>query len=133
MWMRWQNFGTIGLFRSRSCGDFRDEEVQALWALQPHIKNRLRWRHLLEASRQSVYQQDAFPSPGSLFTSLAGREQEIVQFVLIGSANWEIAARLGISINTVKMHLQNIFDKLGINRRSQPAAVYMLAQNRKTD
>jgi DNA-binding CsgD family transcriptional regulator len=53
------------------------------------------------------------------FELLTVREREIVQQVLSGSSNKEIAGNLGLSVNTVKMHVQNIFVKLGIKRRSQ--------------
>lgn len=50
---------------------------------------------------------------------LSGREQEIVQLVRKGYSNQEIARQLLISEATVKKHLSNIFEKLGISRRTQ--------------
>jgi DNA-binding NarL/FixJ family response regulator len=51
--------------------------------------------------------------------SLTGREQEVVNWVIQGMTNKEIAAQLGISDKTVKTHLSNIFDKLSVSRRLQ--------------
>ena len=36
----------------------------------------------------------------------------------------ELAADLNISINTVKFHLRNLYDKLGLRNRSQAIAFY---------
>ncbi len=50
--------------------------------------------------------------------ALTRRELEIVRLVGEGLRNREIAERLFISGGTVKVHLHNIFDKLGIDRRA---------------
>ena len=54
-----------------------------------------------------------------LHSELTDREKEIVQRVVHGLTNKEIAAVLGISDLTVKTHLRNIFSKLHIGRRLQ--------------
>jgi DNA-binding CsgD family transcriptional regulator len=51
--------------------------------------------------------------------NLTDREQEIVNWVMQGMTNKEIATKLGISEKTVKTHLGNIFSKLKISRRLQ--------------
>ncbi|HBV96448.1 MAG TPA: hypothetical protein DEF36_05340 [Desulfotomaculum sp.] len=43
---------------------------------------------------------------------LTRREQEIVRLVTCGASNRENASQLGIFLNTVKMHLQNVFGKI---------------------
>jgi len=50
---------------------------------------------------------------------LTTREREVVGLVSQGLKNQEIAVRLSISEQTVKNHLQNIFDKLGASNRYQ--------------
>jgi len=50
---------------------------------------------------------------------LSGRECEIVRYVATGLRNSEVAERLAISESTVKTHLNNIFQKLGIRDRVQ--------------
>ncbi len=48
---------------------------------------------------------------------LTPRESEIVRYVAVGMRNAEVAARLSLSESTVKTHLTNIFQKLGIRDR----------------
>jgi DNA-binding NarL/FixJ family response regulator len=50
--------------------------------------------------------------------NLTKREQEIVAFLRRGLTNKEIARHLGIMEDTVKKHLQSVFGKLGVRRRT---------------
>ena len=56
---------------------------------------------------------------------LTPREAEIVTLVTQGFRNKEIAEKLSISEQTVKNHLQNIYDKLGVSDRLE-LALYAL-------
>lgn len=58
---------------------------------------------------------------------LTSREFDILQLVVDGLTNKEIAAALVISENTVKIHLRNILEKLHLQNRIQ-AAVYAVRQ-----
>jgi DNA-binding NarL/FixJ family response regulator len=58
-------------------------------------------------------------SPAS--NSLSNRETEIIRCVAEGLRNAEVAARLSIGESTVKTHLNNIFQKLGIRDRVELA------------
>jgi DNA-binding NarL/FixJ family response regulator len=46
------------------------------------------------------------------------REREIVELLRRGSTNKQIAQQLGIAEETVKKHLQHIYDKFGVRRRA---------------
>jgi ATP/maltotriose-dependent transcriptional regulator MalT len=46
------------------------------------------------------------------WASLSHREQQVVALICLGSRNYEIAQTLGIAPETVKTHLQHIYDKL---------------------
>lgn len=52
---------------------------------------------------------------------LTPREREIVRLVSVGTRNRAIAEQLGISEGTVKMHLHNVYAKLGVESRTQLA------------
>ncbi|HEV7389213.1 MAG TPA: LuxR C-terminal-related transcriptional regulator [Gemmatimonadaceae bacterium] len=53
---------------------------------------------------------------------LSNREREILALLADGLINKQIAARLGISTNTVKTHLELLFDKLGVATRAEAVA-----------
>lgn len=50
---------------------------------------------------------------------LSPREREVIRLVVFGRRNAEVAQTLSISEATVKKHLSNVFEKLGIHRRRQ--------------
>jgi len=51
--------------------------------------------------------------------SLTDREKEVLALACMGGRNHEIAATLGIAVETVKSHMQNIFHKFGIHSRRE--------------
>jgi two-component system nitrate/nitrite response regulator NarP len=55
---------------------------------------------------------------------LTTRERALLSALARGLANKDLAAELGISVNTVKFHLRNLYDKLGVNSRAQAIAFY---------
>ncbi len=57
--------------------------------------------------------------------SLTARERELLAALANGWTNLQIAARIGISSNTVKYHLKNLYDKLGVNNRAMAVAMFM--------
>jgi NarL family two-component system response regulator LiaR len=50
---------------------------------------------------------------------LSARELEVLRLMAEGLSNQEIAARLFVSLNTIKTHSTNIFEKLDVRRRTQ--------------
>jgi DNA-binding NarL/FixJ family response regulator len=55
--------------------------------------------------------------------TLSKKEQEILQLLTWGRTNKEIAGALRVSPETVKMTLKNIFQKLGVENRTQAAVL----------
>jgi DNA-binding CsgD family transcriptional regulator len=53
---------------------------------------------------------------------LSKREAEVVELVLLGYRNRDIATTLGASPATIKKHLTHIFDKVGVDTRTQLVA-----------
>lgn len=61
----------------------------------------------------------------SPLTSLTRRELEVLSALAAGRTNKEIASDLELSPNTVKFHVKNLFQKLGVHNRSQAIALYL--------
>jgi DNA-binding NarL/FixJ family response regulator len=58
-------------------------------------------------------------TPKEFYDGLTAREVEILKLIAVGQANKQIAYRLSISEKTVRNHVSNIYEKLGIYDRSQ--------------
>ena len=56
--------------------------------------------------------------------TLTDRERRLVELLAQGLSNKELARELDISLNTVKFHLRNVFDKLAVRTRTQVVALY---------
>lgn len=50
---------------------------------------------------------------------LSAREYEVLKLIAKGLSNKEIAEQLFVSINTIKSHIQKIFEKLDVQNRTQ--------------
>jgi DNA-binding NarL/FixJ family response regulator len=59
---------------------------------------------------------------GAERTPLTAREREVVQLMVDGSSTADIAAHLGVSVNTVRNHTQSVLRKLGAHSRLEAAA-----------
>ncbi len=109
----------------------RDDEIQA--ALEGgaigYLQKTAGRGELLDALRR-VAAGERYLAP-SIATRLAGlklgpaitlREREILSLIAKGRANKEIAATLGIAEDTVKRHISNTLQKLGVSDRAQATA-----------
>jgi DNA-binding NarL/FixJ family response regulator len=56
---------------------------------------------------------------GERDTGLTPRELEILQHIVAGKSNKEIAGELGLSVNTVSVHRANIMDALGMHKTAE--------------
>src|SRR5207249_3152765 len=56
---------------------------------------------------------------GERDTGLTPRELEILQHIVAGKSNKEIATELGLSVNTVSVHRANIMDALGLHKTAE--------------
>ncbi|RKY23793.1 MAG: hypothetical protein DRJ03_09065 [Chloroflexi bacterium] len=63
------------------------------------------------------------PAPSALIEPLTGRELDVLRSMAEGLKYKEIAARLFISLNTVRFHVKAIYGKLNVNNRTQAIEV----------
>ena len=68
--------------------------------------------------RQGDRRQPAMPPPRDLTPAFTGREREIVDLLMRGMTNRQIAQGLGIAEATVKKHLHHVYKKLGVRSRA---------------
>ena len=71
----------------------------------------------------AAFASPSSPSPQPLIEPLSERELEVLQLIAEGLSNQEIASRLYLSLNTIKVHTRNIYGKLGTNNRTKAAAI----------
>ncbi|PZR93086.1 MAG: DNA-binding response regulator [Hyphomicrobiales bacterium] len=58
-------------------------------------------------------------------TSLTHRERDLLAALESGQTNAQLAREFGVSINTVKFHLRNLFGKLDVRNRTQAICLYL--------
>lgn len=80
-------------------------------------------RRVVETFRQAT-EEDTTDS------DLSSRETAILEQLCEGLANKEIADRLGIAANTVRVHLRNIYEKLHVRSRTEAAMKYLKIRGR---
>jgi DNA-binding CsgD family transcriptional regulator len=90
-------------------GGIRDRDVRVLELLTPH---------LVQLYRQAAVRRAAMTRDDGL----TPREYEIMSHVGSGKTNKEIAQILWVSPNTVRKHLENVFEKLGVSNRTAAAS-----------
>ena len=81
-----------------------------------------------EAAQVLIQQSTRGPAPGA---DLSPREREVLKLMVEGLNNPEIAARLIVGRSTVKFHVSSIFNKLGVQSRTE--AVALAVQHHLTD
>lgn len=59
----------------------------------------------------------------ALIEPLTEREMEVLRILSCGLSNREIAVNMGVTVGTVKTHINNIFGKLGVNTRTKAVAM----------
>lgn len=58
-------------------------------------------------------------------TSLTHRERDLLAALETGQSNAQLAREFGVSVNTVKFHLRNLFGKLDVRNRTQAICLYL--------
>ena len=93
----------LRLYLDRGPGpDFSERDRALLVLLRPHLH-----QAYLDAERRR------HPVP-----RLTARQNDLLRLLAAGHTNAQIARRLGISEGTVRKHLENIYDRLGVSSRT---------------
>ena len=82
-----------------------------------------------EIARKVIGQFQAPIKAAEEVESLTPRETEVLQFIMHGLANKEIADRMSISVNSVKWHLRHIYEKLHVRSRVEAVLKYKKQHN----
>ncbi|WP_321962450.1 LuxR C-terminal-related transcriptional regulator [Paraburkholderia sp. J7] len=77
------------------------------------------WLDRLIEGWRAMYEPQSKPRREGEREPLSSRERNIVELIAQGQSNKEIARTLGITPETVKSHLKNIFAKLAVDKRAQ--------------
>ncbi len=75
---------------------------------------RLTRKKVIIISPDFVFNQPALDRLG-----ISKREFEVLELIATGLSNQEIADKLFVSVNTIKSHSSNLFQKLDVSRRTQ--------------
>jgi two-component system, NarL family, nitrate/nitrite response regulator NarL len=116
-------FGTSGIVLKQTATELLIKSIRKVYGGEIWLDSR---------TTAAVMKQFAAPGDASAKdrerSPLSQREREIVVLVAQGFKNKEIAERMFISEQTVKNHLHNIFDKLGVSDRLE-LALYAIHKN----
>jgi DNA-binding NarL/FixJ family response regulator len=113
--VRAMRLGARGVVLKQSASDLLLKSIRRVAEGEIWLDNRMT-AEVIEAFKKSSESGQRREKP-----LLSAREKEIVQLVAQGSRNREIGEKLFISEQTVKNHLHNIFDKLGVSDRLELA------------
>lgn len=107
--------GSVTLYRNRGRENYSYDDVMTLDMLKAHMSLRL----FQEMKKRDVLDKKMSVEEAARQYRLTKREEEIVRNLLAGKDNAEISTELVISSNTLKKHMDNIYKKMGINKRNQ--------------
>jgi DNA-binding CsgD family transcriptional regulator len=99
----------------------RNKRIKAERIAQDHQVDALKQR-VLELQLESSAMESSYNLEdlnGKLQTPLTEREHEALALSLQGKSNKEIADELFVSVNTIKFHLRNIYQKLGVSNKKE--------------
>ncbi len=106
--------GTAGIVLKQTATDLLIKSIRKVYDGEIWLDSRM---------TTAVMKEFSAPAPvhEPIKTVLSAREREVVALVCQGFRNKEIAEKMFISEQTVKNHLHNIFDKLGVSDRLELA------------
>ncbi|WP_249674786.1 LuxR C-terminal-related transcriptional regulator [Pseudomonas abieticivorans] len=115
---------------------FSADQIALLTLIQSWVAPLMRQRMAFE---REALEQSASPAPNwqtwlgstdqQLDTPLSARELDVGRLMLSGCSNKEIARKLAISAETVKVHRKHMYSKLGIKSQSELFSLFLNAQS----
>jgi DNA-binding CsgD family transcriptional regulator len=114
----------LSLSRTSTAPLFSDGDLERLREACPIVCafGERHWRHVPSLSLEI---KNAAPAARIEHPLLTRRELEIVTLILKGHSNLSLAAVLGLSMNTVKVHRRQIYAKLTISSQAELFRVFM--------
>ena len=110
-WSGDRNIGDMRIWRDRRRENFDANDLALLDLVRPAFVAALR------RSRRTVTAPPTPAAQADTATRLSEREREVAELAACGLHDKEIARRLGISITTVRTHIDHAFRKLGVTNR----------------
>jgi DNA-binding CsgD family transcriptional regulator len=110
LWLESDGAGGARLEFDRTYQDFGERDRAVLDLLFPH---------LAQFRRRAAVRAPANPDADQL----TPREREILELVAEGRTNADVAKLLWLSPGTVRKHLENAYEKLGVHTRTAAVAV----------
>jgi DNA-binding NarL/FixJ family response regulator len=108
--------GASGYLLKTSSGAELAEAIRLVYSGQTALSPRISAKIINRLGGRQAYRTSGMPD------GLTEREMDVLRAAAHGHANKAIALQLGISSQTVQVHLRNIFSKLGVNSRSEAVA-----------
>ncbi|MBJ7472793.1 MAG: helix-turn-helix transcriptional regulator, partial [Solirubrobacteraceae bacterium] len=111
---------------SRKHEDFSSEECELLNAARPFLIQTFRSVVAFDRLRRQVAPA-ALPLGDAARETfgLTRREAEVLEGVIAGRSNQDIAQALGLSVRTIQKHLEHAFRKLNVKSRTEAAAMLL--------
>ncbi|WP_017480087.1 helix-turn-helix transcriptional regulator [Pseudomonas sp. PAMC 26793] len=106
---------------------FEPQQIALLSLIQPWVLGLLRQRLPHELNQVSAPQAPIHNDGWG--AQLTARELDVGRLMLSGCSSKEIARKLEISVETVKVHKKHMYSKLGIKSQSELFSIFLQAQN----
>jgi len=106
---------------------FDPQQIALLSLIQPWVLGLLRQRLPHELNQVSAPEQPIHNDGWG--AQLTARELDVGRLMLSGCSSKEIARKLEISVETVKVHKKHMYSKLGIKSQSELFSIFLQAQN----
>jgi DNA-binding NarL/FixJ family response regulator len=104
----------------------KDESVEYLLEVLRGVARGQTWLPVAETGNVLsllLHRQDSGSDDALAPTRLTLRERQVLDCLAGGAGRSEVAARLSISVNTVRTHMQNIMTKLGVHSTLEAIAM----------